>query len=739
MSYDFPASPAENDEYTPPVGGQVYIYKAPRWLVKGIPPAGGGGGGGIDEAPIDGKQYGREDTAWTEVLPNPDWVTLAGKPATFPPTVPIPWTDVSGKPATFPPTVPIAWTDVSGKPATFPPSLPIPSSGVTGLDLAQAAQDTAIGTKLNSSAYTAADVLAKLLTVDGVGSSLDADLLDGQSGAYYLAWANFTGKPSTFPPTLPIAQSDVTNLVTDLAAKAPLASPTFTGDAKAVTPATADNDTSIATTAFVKAQGYGLASDVTGKVAKTGDTMTGPLLINKPASGQQSAIFGQMNGSYRWGLFLGDATAESGDVGSDFGVYRYGTVQGTVLSISRATGLATVFADPAAPLGIATKQYVDAKPGGAFTSNVPPATPVDGQLWWKSDTGNTYIWYDDGSSAQWVQVNVTTLPADYRTAETRNRIVNGAMQISQENGDAANTAVGYYMADQWTETYTAGMTLSFQRVQVRTPNGSVNRIRATVTSAKGSLAASDLVRIYHPIEGIKVADFNYGIATAQQCILRFGWKSPAGTYSVMFRNAASNRSYIANFTISAGQANTDTEQTFAIPGDATGTWAIDTTLGLLLQFIIAAGSDFTGVSGWQAGNKVNTSANTNGVASAGAVYELFDVGLYLDPLNTGVPPRWQMPDEAEELRACHRYWEAVNTTVRWDHVMTVGSAAGFTQFFGAKRTPPAVATLSNALAGWSAPIYASSKASTVLMNLQPTAVGPVARTADVIIGVNARL
>lgn len=37
---------------------------------------------------------------------------------------------------------------------------------------------------------------------------------------------------------------------------APLASPLFTGDPRAPTPATADNDISIATTAFVKAQGY---------------------------------------------------------------------------------------------------------------------------------------------------------------------------------------------------------------------------------------------------------------------------------------------------------------------------------------------------------------------------------------------------------------------------------------------------------------------------------------------------
>ncbi len=36
-----------------------------------------------------------------------------------------------------------------------------------------------VATKLNSSSYTAADVLSKLLTVDGSGSGLDADLLDG--------------------------------------------------------------------------------------------------------------------------------------------------------------------------------------------------------------------------------------------------------------------------------------------------------------------------------------------------------------------------------------------------------------------------------------------------------------------------------------------------------------------------------------------------------------------------------
>lgn len=50
-----------------------------------------------------------------------------------------------------------------------------------------------------TSAYTAADVLAKLLTVDGSGSGIDADLLDGQHGSYYapIASPTFTGLVTT--------------------------------------------------------------------------------------------------------------------------------------------------------------------------------------------------------------------------------------------------------------------------------------------------------------------------------------------------------------------------------------------------------------------------------------------------------------------------------------------------------------------------------------------------------------
>lgn len=57
----------------------------------------------------------------------------------------------------------------------------------------------------NTDAYTAEDVLAKLVTVDGHESGVDADLLDGQEGAYYspapLNETNFATQSQTQPPT----------------------------------------------------------------------------------------------------------------------------------------------------------------------------------------------------------------------------------------------------------------------------------------------------------------------------------------------------------------------------------------------------------------------------------------------------------------------------------------------------------------------------------------------------------
>ena len=351
-------------------------------------------------------------------------------------------------------------------------------------------------------------------------------------------------------------------------------------------------------------------------VAKAGDVMSGDLTIEKSnarlylnaAVGTNGLIIGQRGTSPRWAIYAPDSGAESGaNVGSDFLIQRYndaGVVIDAPLHISRATGRLSLAKDPTAGLHAATKQYVDQAP-------------------------------------------------------SRNRIVNGAMQISQQWDTTVGgpvSVLNYFMADQWGAVSSSTGTASAGRVLLRTPNGSQARVRINVATISATPGAGEHLGFSHPIEGIDVYDFLYGLASARQAILRFGFKGPPGTYSIALTNNDFNYSYVANFTILAGQSNTDTEQVFVIPGPTAGVWLISNVIGILLRINMMVGTTYQGVAGWQTGFKLGTAANTNGFGTAGNTFELFDVGFYLDAGNTGVAPRWQAPDWQIEFYKCQRYY-----------------------------------------------------------------------------------
>jgi hypothetical protein len=66
---------------------------------------------------------------------------------------------------------------------------------------------------------------------------------------------------------------------------------------------------------------------------------------------------------------------------------------------------------PVASTDAATKTYVDNSTGRARISDAPPPSPVAGDLWWESDSGNLYCYYNDGDSLQWVQTNTPSTNA----------------------------------------------------------------------------------------------------------------------------------------------------------------------------------------------------------------------------------------------------------------------------------------------------------------------------------------
>ena len=264
----------------------------------------------------------------------------------------------------------------------------------------------------------------------------------------------------------------------------------------------------------------------------------------------------------------------------------------------------------------------------------------------------------------------------------KNYIVNPGMRISQENGTSSGAINGYYPVDQWYMSHFQDGTLTAQQIASATPGGSENRIRMTVTSADTSIAAGQYAILAQRFEGLRTADLQWGTANATDVVLRFGFKGPAGTYAVTMANQDANRSFVREFTISGGDANTDTLQTLTFPGDTSGTWDKDNTLSVFLTFTFAIGSTYqTTPDSWQAGNYFGTSSVSNGIGTTSDVFELFDVGLYADPDSTGVAPRFELPHYDIDLLECQRYY------VQFRNVLTYYSGTISTAVYESTQLP----------------------------------------------------
>lgn len=68
------------------------------------------------------------------------------------------------------------------------------------------------------------------------------------------------------------------------------------------------------------------------------------------------------------------------------------------------TGLTFIYYDDGT-----SQQWVEVGGGAGISSymqDAAPASPISGDIWFETDTGITYIYYDDGSSAQWIEIGV---------------------------------------------------------------------------------------------------------------------------------------------------------------------------------------------------------------------------------------------------------------------------------------------------------------------------------------------
>lgn len=235
----------------------------------------------------------------------------------------------------------------------------------------------------------------------------------------------------------------------------------------------------------------------------------------------------------------------------------------------------------------------------------------------------------------------------------RNRIINGDMRVDQRNAGASVTlsTTTQYPVDRFA-TYkgTSGATVTAQRSSTA-PTGFTNSIIFTASTG-ATPAAGDINGFWQNIEGLNVADLGWGTASAQTVTLSFWARSSViGTYSVSLNNGASNRFYVATYSINA--ANTWEYKTINITGDTSGTWATDNSTCIQIVWDIGYGTNYNGTAGvWGSSIVRRTSASVQLIATTGATFYI--TGVQLETGSIATPYERQI--YSDQLAQCQRYY-----------------------------------------------------------------------------------
>jgi len=251
----------------------------------------------------------------------------------------------------------------------------------------------------------------------------------------------------------------------------------------------------------------------------------------------------------------------------------------------------------------------------------------------------------------------------------RNKIINGAMMISQRNGTSTITpADNDYVTDRWSFGIAQSSKLTSAQSSVA-PAGFSNSVLVTSSSAF-TPSSTDLFRFTQKIEGFNTVDLAFGTASAKSVTLTFWVQSSlTGTFGGSLQNNAGDRSYPFTYTILS--ANTWEQKSLTIVGDTTGTWIGATNgIGLYLNFSLGAGSSRIGTAGaWAAAGYYGATGQVNLVSTNAATWYI--TGVQLEKGSQATP--FEYRPYGTEFMLCQRYleiWTGVNSVY-------VNPAAGY--------------------------------------------------------------
>jgi hypothetical protein len=256
-------------------------------------------------------------------------------------------------------------------------------------------------------------------------------------------------------------------------------------------------------------------------------------------------------------------------------------------------------------------------------------------------------------------------------AAGKNKIINGAMQISQRQGSSSFTPItDNFLLDRWNwqSSQASKFTVQQNAGAVTPPAGFGTYMGFTVASAV-SIGVSDFFYFRQAIEGFNFVDASFGNANAKTVTLSFWVRSSlTGTFGGAINNAAVNRSYPFSYSISA--ANTWERKSITIAGDTTGTWVGATNgVGVYVNFSLGMGSNFSGTAGsWAGALYASSTGATSVVGTAGATFYL--TGVQLEIGSTATAFQTATGTIQGELAACQRYY------IRWANSALANATIG---------------------------------------------------------------
>jgi hypothetical protein len=280
-------------------------------------------------------------------------------------------------------------------------------------------------------------------------------------------------------------------------------------------------------------------------------------------------------------------------------------------------------------------------------------------------------------------------------AAAKNKIINGDAAIAQRGTSIASVTTNNYLVDRFELNLTTMGTWTVSQ-ESDAPAGFAKSLKALVTTADASPAASDRARIMYKNEGNAVQSFSYGNASAKTVTISFWVKSNVtGTYVLELFNIASGTSRHIASTYSVSASATWEKKSITFTGDTATAIVADNAERLSLIWYLGAGSDFTsGTLATSWANNVSANRAVGQTNLVGAINNYFQItGVQMEIGSVATPFQTATGTLQGELAACQRYYYRQTAAQVYSTFSTYSPATSTTVVDGVVPLPVTMRTI----------------------------------------------